>query len=399
MIRAGKRQKRGVMSENNIVDDAISKMNDMGARAGDAIKDFKDSEAAEKLADGIKRGAKTAAEGVKKGAKIAADGIAAGTKIASQTIKNNAEANAKKRASRKGTPFDQQSAYRTPDEDGKMVFRLRNGVAIPAVGYGSYLATEKDGKQVILDALNEGYRYIDTAAFYKNESEIGEAIKESGIGREELFICSKVWPTMLGAEKLKESFEKSCSDLGVEYLNMFLIHWPKVSQKDEDWIPKLQESWAVMEDMYREGKVRAIGLSNFLPHHIRPLLETARIKPMLDQLELHVGYMQEFALKYLKQEKIMAQAWSPLGRAAMLEDQRIKELAEKYVKSPAQILLRYLIQRGIPAIPKASTPERMRENLDIFDFSLTENEISYLSCITQEGWSGEHPDIMEWGQD
>ncbi len=384
------------MSEKNIVDDAISKVNDMGTRAGDAIKDFKDSETAEKLADGIKRGAKTAVEGVAKGAKIAADGIAEGTKIASQTIKNNAEANAKKRASRRGTPFDQQSAYRTPNDDGKMVFMLRNGVAIPAVGYGSFLATEKEGKAVILDAFNEGYHYIDTAAFYKNEADIGEAIKESGIDREELFICSKVWPTMLGKDKLRESFEKSCSDLGVEYLNMLLIHWPKVSQKDEEWIPKLQESWAEMEDMYKEGKVRAIGLSNFLPHHIRPLLETARIKPMLDQLELHVGYMQEFTLKYLKQEKIMAQAWSPLGRAKMLEDERITALAEKYGKSAAQILLRYLIQRGIPAIPKASSPERMRENLDIFDFGLTDNEISFLSCITETGWSGEHPDLVEW---
>ncbi len=388
------------MSENDTrskVDDAISKVNEMGSRAEDAFRDFKESEAAEKLSEGIKRGARTAAEGVAKGAKIAAGGIAAGTKIASDTIRSNAEANAKKRASRKAAPFDQQSAFRTEGDDNKPIFRLRNGVVIPPIGYGTYLATEKGGKDVIRDALNQGYRYLDTARFYENEADIGEAVRESGIRREELFICSKVWPTMLGAEKLKESFEASCESLGTDYLNMYLIHWPKAGQSDEEWIPKLRESWTVMEDLYKEGRIRAIGLSNFLPHHIRPLLETARIRPMLDQLELHVGYMQEFTLRYLKHEKIMAQSWSPLGRAKMLEDDRIRSLAEKYGKSGAQILLRYLIQRGIPAIPKASTPERMRANMDIFDFSLTADEISYLSCIPEAGWSGEHPDLVEWG--
>ena len=283
-------------------------------------------------------------------------------------------------------------------ERAPKVFRLSNGVDIPAIGYGTYLATEKDGKQTIIDALNVGYRYIDTAAFYKNEEQIGEAIAEYGIPREQLFICSKVWPTMLGREKLKQSFEESCNRLKTDYLDMLLIHWPKVSQNDADWALKLQESWAAMEELYDDEKVRAIGLSNFLPHHIRPVLETAKVKPMLDQLELHVGYMQEYALQYLKKEKIVAQAWSPLGRARVLGDERVSAIAGKYGKSNAQILLRYLTQREIPVIPKASTPQRMKENLEIFDFKLTEDEISYLSCIPETGWSGEHPDMVEWGK-
>ncbi len=377
---------------SEMIDDAMSKVGELGARAGEAIREFGEKENMERLARGVRTGAKTAAGGIAKGAKIAADGIADGTREASEIIRSEPGSDAGEDKT-EGNADDKKAGNKR-----ERVFRLKNGTIIPAVGYGSYLSTEKDGRQVIIDALDAGYRYIDTAAFYNNESEIGEAIKESGIRRDDIFICSKVWPTMLGADKLRESFEASCERLGTDYLNMFLIHWPKVSQKDTEWIEKLRESWKVMEELYKEGRIRAIGLSNFLPHHIRPLLETARIRPMLDQLELHVGYMQEYTLRYLKREKILAQAWSPLGRARLINDERITALAEKYGKSPAQILLRYLIQRGIPVIPKASSPERMRENLDISDFSLTDDEISFLSCVTETGWSGEHPDIVEWGE-
>ena len=354
------------------IEDAISRVGEIGIEACEAIRGFAESESAERFTDGMKTGAGAALSGIAKGAKMAASGIKEGGHIAKDAIK----------------------ARRSEREDNR-IFRLNNGVEIPAVGYGTYLSTEKNGKQTILNAFDAGYRYIDTARFYENEDEIGEALRECGINRDEIFICSKVWPTMLGKEKLRESFEASCKSLGTDHLDMYLIHWPKVSQKDDEWISKLQASWETMEELYEEGRIRAIGLSNFLPHHIRPLLKSARIKPMLDQLELHVGYMQEYALQYLKKEKITAQAWSPLGRARVLNDERITGLAEKYGKSGAQIMLRYLIQRGIPVIPKASTPERMRENLEVFDFSLSRDEISYLSCLPQEGWSGEHPDIAE----
>ncbi|MBO5608232.1 MAG: aldo/keto reductase [Treponema sp.] len=279
----------------------------------------------------------------------------------------------------------------------KKEFTLSNGIKIPAVGYGSYLSTE-NGKQVIKDALDSGYRYIDTARFYNNEDEIGEALEEyrleHGLERREIFLVSKVWPLNLGRKKTLESFEASLKSLGTDYLDMYLIHWPKAHQNDPGQTELMLESWQMMEDLYKNGKIKAIGLSNFLPHHIRPLLENARVKPMLDQLELHVGYMQEFAVDYLRKENIVVQAWSPLGRKRVLNDERILPLAEKYGKSPAQVLLHYLLQRNICVIPKASSVERMKENLDVFDFELTEDEISYLSCIPQEGWSGEHPDLM-----
>lgn len=270
-------------------------------------------------------------------------------------------------------------------------------IDLPVVGFGSYLSTEKKGTEVILDALEAGYRYIDTARYYHNEKEIGEALKiaeSCGIPRRDLILCSKVWPTMLGAKETARSLEESLTDLGTDYLDLFLIHWPRANQTDEAWTSPLLESWQFLEELVAEGKIRAIGVSNFLPHHLKPLLKQAKIRPAIDQLELHVGYMQEYTLNYLSAEGIPAQAWSPLGRARMLTDERILAIAARHQKSSAQILLRYLLQRGIPVIPKASSIERMRENLDLFDFSLTEEEIDYLSCIPEAGWSGEHPDLF-----
>lgn len=275
-------------------------------------------------------------------------------------------------------------------------FTLSSGIVIPEVGYGSYLSTVNAGKETIKMAFDAGYRYIDTARLYKNEAEIGEAWKEYGLNRDELFLCSKVWPTSLGYEKTKESFEESCRCLKTDYLDMYLIHWPKSSQTDENWAVKVAEGWRTLEELYEEGRIKAIGVSNFLPHHLMELMKTAKVKPMLDQLELHVGYMQEYTLSYLKSEGILPQAWSPLGRGKVLNDPRVEELAVKYGKTNAQILLRFLLDRGIPVIPKASSLERMKQNLDVDGFTLSPEEISYLSTIPETGWSGEHPDMGDF---
>ena len=279
--------------------------------------------------------------------------------------------------------------------DAKDEFILNNGVVIPAVGFGSYLSTEKNGKQNIIDALASGYSYIDTAKLYLNEEEIGEAIEEYGVAREDLFLCSKIWPSDFTKEKARTSFEESCKKLKTDYLDMLLLHWPMEVGGDTEWLGKVLETWEVMEDLYLSGKVRAIGVSNFLPHHLKPLLEKAKVRPMVDQLELHVGYMQEYTLAYLKKEGILPQAWSPLGRAAIINDERITAIAKKYSKSNAQLLLRYLIQRQIPVIPKASSPERMKENLDV-NFVISEEDMSFLSCLPQMGFSGEHPDFADF---
>lgn len=277
--------------------------------------------------------------------------------------------------------------------DETKTFQLSNGVKLPAVGYGTYLSTDGNGKQVILTALEAGYRYLDTASFYGNEGEIGEAVAESQIPREELFLASKVWKDEMGYEQTKAAFERSLGRLKTDYLDLYLVHWPKKAPDDTDWKHCLRETWRAMEDLYSEGRIRAIGVSNCLPHHLETLMESAKVKPMINQLELHVGYLQPTAVDYCRKNDILVQAWSPLGRRRVLEDATVLSMAEKYKVTPAQFLLGFLYQEGFSVIPKASAKERMLENQDIFGFTITKEDRYFLECLPQAGWSGEHPDF------
>ena len=272
-------------------------------------------------------------------------------------------------------------------------FQLKNGVQLPVIGYGTYLATDGNGKEGILKALETGYRYLDTASFYGNECEIGAAIKESGIAREDIFLASKVWKDEMGYEETKAAFQRSLERLKTDYLDLYLIHWPKKSPDDGDWKNCLKETWHALEDLYREGAVRAIGVSNCLPHHLEVITEDAAVVPMVNQLELHVGYLQQAAVDYCREQGILVQAWSPLGRKRILEDVTVLSMAKKYGVTPAQFLLGFLYQEGFSVIPKASTKERMLENQQIFDFTLTKEDRYFLECLPQTGWSGEHPDF------
>lgn len=277
--------------------------------------------------------------------------------------------------------------------DETKTFQLSNGVRLPAVGYGTYLSTDGNGKQVILTALEAGYRYLDTASFYGNEGEIGEAVAKSQIPREELFLASKVWKDEMGYEQTKAAFERSLERLKTDYLDLYLVHWPKKAPDDADWKHCLKETWRAMEDLYSEGRIRAIGVSNCLPHHLETLMESAKVKPMINQLELHVGYLQPTAVDYCRKNDILVQAWSPLGRRRVLEDATVLSMAEKYKVTPAQFLLGFLYQEGFSVIPKASAKERMLENQDIFGFTITKEDRYFLECLPQAGWSGEHPDF------
>lgn len=277
--------------------------------------------------------------------------------------------------------------------DETKTFQLSNGVKLPAVGYGTYLSTDGNGKQVILTALEAGYRYLDTASFYGNEGEIGEAVAESQIPREELFLASKVWKDEMGYEQTKAAFERSLERLKTDYLDLYLVHWPKKAPDDANWKHCLKETWRAMEDLYAEGRIRAIGVSNCLPHHLETLMESAKVKPMINQLELHVGYLQPTAVDYCRKNDILVQAWSPLGRRRVLEDATVLSMAEKYKVTPAQFLLGFLYQDGFSVIPKASAKERMLENKDIFGFTITKEDRYFLECLPQAGWSGEHPDF------
>ena len=267
-------------------------------------------------------------------------------------------------------------------------FILENGVELPFVGFGTYKVTEE---KIILDALDAGYRHLDTARMYKNEKMIGNALKECGIHRSELFLTSKVWKGDLGYDNTLRSFEASINDLGVQYLDMFLIHWPQ-STPDADWKPVLKETWKAMERLYEDCAVRAIGVSNHLPHHLLHILRDCNVRPMVNQLEFHPGYTQAATTSFCVNQGIQVEAWSPLGRTRVLEDPLVLELAEKYGKTPAQICLRFCLQNNILPLPKSSSPERMKQNLELFDFDIELEDIFRLMTMPETGWSGQHPE-------
>ena len=270
-------------------------------------------------------------------------------------------------------------------------FILENGTELPFLGFGTWLVREE---KIILDALASGYRHIDTAAKYENEKMIGNAIQQCGIPRRELFLTSKVWKTDLGYDKTMASFESSLENLRVQYLDLFLIHWP-MPFPGTDWKPLVTGSWRALEKLYDEGAVRAIGVCNFLPQHLLHVLKNANTVPMVDQFEFHPGYPQSETLHFCQSNGIQAEAWSPLGRGRLLEDALVLELAKKYGKSPAQICLRFCLQNNVLPLPKSSAPERMKANLDIFDFELEQEDIYRLLTMPQTGWQGLHPEHFE----
>lgn len=271
-------------------------------------------------------------------------------------------------------------------------FTLNNGITIPCIGFGTYKAAEGDSSDSIVTAIEAGYRFFDTASFYETEIFLAEALKRTGLPREDVFITSKVWKTEMGYNQTLEAFARTLKNLDTDYLDLYLIHWPRHTL-DGEWKQTCIETWNAMEELYKAGRIRAIGLSNFLPHHLDVILDNCTVKPMVNQLEIHPGYTQETALRYCQERGILVQAWSPLGRQRVLQNTLIMELASKYNVSPAQICLRFLLQKGINSIPKASSAERMKNNMDIFHFMLSTEDMHRLNTLPQTGWSGEHPDF------
>lgn len=272
-------------------------------------------------------------------------------------------------------------------------YTLNNGQKIPGMGFGTYNAKGGDNVQIIRTAIEAGYRYFDTASLYETERALGQAVKESGIPREEFFIVSKAWIDERGYERVKEALARTLERLQMEYLDLYLIHWPRRTEGDTDWKEVNRETWRAMEELQAEGKVKGLGLSNFLPHHVDALLKDCKVKPVVDQLEIHPGYSQEAAVAYCQAKDIRVQAWSPLGRSQLLNDPILQQFAEKYQKSVAQICLRFLVQKGIIPLVKASSMERMKQNQDVFDFEISEEDMHILACMPQTLWLGEHPDF------
>lgn len=276
----------------------------------------------------------------------------------------------------------------------KDCYKLSNGQMIPCIGFGTYNAKGGDNYEMISTAIKAGYRYFDTASLYGTEADLGKAIKDSGISREEFFIVSKVWIDEMGYEETKNAFNRTLNRLQMDYLDLYLIHWPRRMEGDTDWKKIDIETWKAMEELYEEGKIKGLGLSNFLPHHIDNILQYSKIKPVVNQLEIHPGYTQETAVKYCMENDIYVQAWSPLGRSSMLENNILKEIADKYNKSVAQICINYLIKKKIIPIIKASSMERMLQNQNVFDFELEKEDFYIIDCMPQNTWLGEHPDFV-----
>ena len=270
-------------------------------------------------------------------------------------------------------------------------FTLSNGVEIPAVGYGTYLTSEKDDGTVAA-ALAAGYRHFDTASFYDTEQALGDALKAAGVPREELFLTSKLWKDEMGYENALAAFERSLQKLGTDYLDLYLIHWPRTDDLTAEWRQLDRDTWRALEELYRAGRVRAIGVSNFLPHHLRNLMETAEIAPMVNQIEFHPGYPQTWNVEFCKAHGILPEAWSPLGRTRVLQDERLAGIAAKYGKTVAQLCVRFALQRGVVPLPKSSSPARMQANLDVFDFVISDEDTDRILTLPQFGWSGLHPD-------
>lgn len=261
---------------------------------------------------------------------------------------------------------------------------LNNGVSMPWLGLGVWKVKDgEDVKRAVRWALETGYRSVDTAAVYGNEAGVGEAIRESGVPREQVFVTSKVWNADQGYETTLRAFEESRKKLKLDYLDLYLVHWPVKG--------KYKETWKALEKLYRDGYVRAIGVSNFQIHHLEDLLADSEVVPAVNQVEFHPLLTQQELRAFCRRQNIQLEAWSPLMQGN-LDQPLLTRLAEKYGKTPAQIVLRWDLQNGVVTIPKSVTEHRIRENADIFDFTLSAEDMEQISGLNQNKRFGPDPD-------
>lgn len=272
-------------------------------------------------------------------------------------------------------------------------YKLNNGMSIPQIGFGTWQTPDGDvAESSVLHALEAGYRHIDTAAIYGNEESVGRAIKKSGINREELFITTKLWNNNHSYEKAKAAIDESLKKLDLDYVDLYLIHWPNPLEIRETYVEGNAESWRAMEEAVAEGKVKAIGVSNFHPHHLDELLKTAKIKPAVNQIFLNPSDSQPEIVAYCQEKDILLEAYSPLGTGRIFEITELQEIAARYNKTVAQVVIRWSLQHGFLPLPKSVTESRIKENLDVFDFELTEADMEKINGLTSQAGSALNPD-------
>lgn len=259
---------------------------------------------------------------------------------------------------------------------------LANGVTIPKIGFGTWQIPEgQDAYDAVSYALANGYTHVDTAQIYGNEASVGRAIADSDVARQDIFLTTKVWNDKHDYELAKASIDESLNKLGVDYLDLLLIHWPNPKAIRDNWKAGNAGAWKAMEEAYKAGKVRAIGVSNFMIHHLEALFETADIKPHVNQVLLAPGCPQEDLVAFCNQHDILLEAYSPLGTGTIFQNETVKNLADKYGKSVAQVALAWSLQKGFLPLPKSVTPANISANLDIFDIRLSEEDVAILDKV------------------
>jgi 2,5-diketo-D-gluconate reductase A len=273
---------------------------------------------------------------------------------------------------------------------GVPLINLNNGNAIPQLGFGVFQIKPAETARATGQALEIGYRHIDTAQMYGNEKEVGEAVAKSGLDRGELFVTSKVNNNRQTREDVLTSFDQSLKDLGFDYIDLILIHWPLATVRD------FTVAWKALEEVYRDGRARSIGVSNFQPHHIRRLKAETEIPPAVNQIEVHPYLTQAEVRAFDADNEIVTEAWSPIAQGKVLDDPEITSVARRVERTPAQVVLRWHIQRGDVIFPKSTHTERMRENFELFDFELSDQDMEILSSLNRDERSGPDPDTFAY---
>jgi 2,5-diketo-D-gluconate reductase A len=268
---------------------------------------------------------------------------------------------------------------------------LDNGQRIPQFGFGVFLIEPKDTEAAVTAALKAGYRHIDTAEMYGNEAEVGAAIAKSGLGRGEVYVTTKLNNGYHRPDDARRAFDASLKALGTDYVDLFLIHWPLPTRYDGDYV----STWNTLEEFYRDGRARSIGVSNFQPHHLRRLHQECEISPAANQIEVNPYLTQDDVRGFCAEHQIAVEAWSPLARGNALGDPTIDDIARRVGKTPAQVILRWHIERSDIVFPKSVKPSRIRENLDIFDFELSGEEVEAISALNRNERTGPDPDTFD----